>query len=69
MGRGYGGDNNGGAGEVIAQAIRTIGVILVVLIIAYVVLRLTGTIEGIIFSSPEGSSPSGGSTGIVGGGG
>lgn len=39
-----------GAGEVIAEAIRWIAIILVVLIIAYVVLEITGTIEGIFVS-------------------
>lgn len=45
--------DDGGAAYAIATAIKWIGVVIVTLIIAYVVLRLTGTIEGIIFSSPQ----------------
>ncbi len=51
----YNGRDNGGTAYAIATAIKWIGVVVVTVIIAYVVLRLTGTIEGIIFSAPRGT--------------
>lgn len=48
--RGRWDNGGGGAGEVIAEAIRWIAIIIIVVIIAYVVLRITGTIEGLLFS-------------------
>lgn len=49
-------DRDSGVAYTIATAIRWIGIVIVVVIVAYVVLRITGTIEGIIFSSPQPSS-------------
>jgi len=63
--RDYGNGDSGGTAYAIATAIKWIGVVVVTVIIAYVVLRLTGTIEGIIFSAPQ-SAPGASGVGFAG---